>query len=187
MVEKIRKEFFFIITSSELLSIGAIKEKSYITSIVNRKKNRLPHFRIGHSLRFLKDDVIDFIKKNKQLDEEYDGKFLLSNKNLLRKKSKEKTIESRILDKVNLLEKDFSESATNRNNPNDPNNEEWIIAALNFSARLLTDSIFLIYGSKDSLSAFHSLLPKLEGLLSNKKIDIYITRDVYLDINLFIT
>ena len=170
MIRSIEEHMGDLITSAELLEFGVIRDGSSLLSIRIRRKNRIPFFKFGSSYRYLKRDVIDFIESNTSLEDEYTGTFFISkdkNKKLVGDSKKEDR-EARILQKVDFLFEEFSYILNNKVDSNSENNDEWSVALLNFSGRMLTDSIKVIYEEHHRIAVFDGFVPRLRDLLEEK-------------------
>ena len=99
LVNKIRNDKNPLYAFDHLKEVGFIQDDkgAGLVTLRERKKSSLPHFRIGSSIRYLRDDLADFIIKNlkdRSIDEEYNFKefFDLSKVKKVRKKIKDQVV-----------------------------------------------------------------------------------------------
>ena len=169
MIRSIDENMDDLISSCELVSSGIFRDKSALVSLRVRRKKRIPFFKFGNSYRFLKRDVIDFINANANPDDEYTGTFFLyKDEGSKKSKGNQQCREERLVQKVNFLSEEFACILDNKIEYKTEDGDEWNIALLNFSSRLITDCIKAIYSKKDYKLAFDNLVPRLRNLLEER-------------------
>lgn len=164
MINLIEDSLDDIVRYNDLVKLGVFIDKQHFESIRRRDNNSIPYFKFKGSYRFLKNDIIDFIKKNKNIEEEYTGKFFIK-KSFLEKNSN--NFNDIITNKVNILFNEFKNFFLKNCDSKDiTERKEWDIAILNFAISLVINSIN-IYPENKRDKTFDSVCSYMKNTLMN--------------------